>query len=54
MSEIYSDLTEEVFNEMMEYYNNKLPDPEQYPKCFAHAVKTFLYCYKKDAEDAGV
>lgn len=54
MSEIYSDLTEEVFNEMLQHYNNVLPDPEQYPKCFEHAVKTFLYCHKKDEEDAGV
>lgn len=54
MSEIYSDLTEEIFNEMMQYYDNKLPDPEQNPKCFEHAVKTFLYCHKRGEEDAGI
>ena len=54
MSEIYSDLTEEIFNEMMQYYDNKLPDPEQNPKCFEHAVKTYLYCFERNKENVGI
>lgn len=46
MSNNYSELTEELYQEFLEFYNSKVPNPEQNPIQFEFLIKIFLH-YKK-------
>lgn len=35
-----------IYNEMVEEYGNKLPNPDHYPKVFQYYVKLYLH-YRK-------
>ena len=46
MLENYSELTEELYKEFLDFYGAKVPNPEHNPIQFEFLIKTFLY-YKK-------
>ena len=53
MTQIFKELCEmtddevlKIYNEMVEEYGNKLPNPDHYPKVFQYYVKLYLH-YRK-------
>ena len=43
MSERYLELTDELIEEFLEEYKDRMVNPDQYPKIFAHMLRAFLY-----------
>lgn len=43
----------EKYNELVEMFGDKLPNPEQYPRCFGYYVKMYNYrkCLEKGEEE---
>ncbi len=44
MSKNYSELTDELYQEFLDFYDHVVPDPVQHPMRFEFLVKTFLVC----------
>jgi hypothetical protein len=47
----YLELNDEVYKEFVEYYSDKLPNPEQYPIRFKFLIESFLHYRRNKSND---
>ena len=43
-----------MYEELVEYYGDKLPNPEHYPRQFAQCVKLWRYYKSKENENSNL
>ena len=53
MSKNYSELTDELYQEFLDFYDHVVPDPAQYPMRFEVLVKSFKF-YKRMQDAKGI